>query len=60
MLLPWMWYDDMYDSNMLGFMLYHARWMLGWYDMYTRWMLGDAMIDGWLGLFGMIDVTLYA
>ena len=55
-----MWYDDMYDSNMLGFMLYHARWMLGWYDMYTRWMLGDAMIDGWLGLFGMIDATLYA
>ena len=21
-------------------MLYHARWMLGWFDMYARWMLG--------------------
>ena len=33
-----------YDSSMLGFMLYHARWMLGWYDMNARWMLGF----GWL------------
>ena len=31
--------------NMLGFMLFHARWILGWYDMYARWMLGDAMTD---------------
>ena len=30
---------------MLGSMLCHARWMLGWFDMYARWMLGDAMID---------------
>ena len=36
---------DMYDSNMIGFMLYHARWMLGWYDMYARCMLGDVMLD---------------
>ena len=44
MFLPWIWYDDMvldecymddmYDSNMLGFMRCHARWVLG-----------DAMID---------------
>ena len=26
-------------------MLYHARWMLGWFDMYARWMLGDVMLD---------------
>ena len=45
MLLPWMRYDDMYDSNMLGFMLCHARWMQGWFDMCAKWMLGDAMID---------------
>ena len=51
---------DMYDSNMLGFMLYHARWMLDWYDMYARCMLGYAMIDECLGLFGMIDAMLYA
>ena len=53
--MPWIWYDDMvldeclvddmYDSNMIGFMLYHARWMLGWYDMYARCMLGDVMLD---------------
>ena len=44
--------DDMYDSNMLGFMLRHAKWMLGWYDMYARCMLGYAMIDEWLVFFG--------
>ena len=51
--------DDMYDSNMLGFMLRHAKWMLGWYDMYARCMLGYAMIDEWLGFFGIIDAMLY-
>ena len=45
MFLPWKRYDDMMNSNMLGFMFYHARWMLGWFDMYARWMLGDAMLD---------------
>ena len=50
----------MYDSNMLGFMLRHAKWMLGWCDMYARCMLGFAMIDEWLGLFGIIDAMLYA
>ena len=43
MLLPWMWWHD--DSSMVGFMLCHARWMLGWCDIYARWMLGDAMLD---------------
>ena len=41
-------------------MLCHARWMLGWFDMYARCMLGYAMIDVWLGLFGMIDAMLCA
>ena len=48
----------MYDSNMLGFMLCYARWMLGWFDMYDRFMLGYAMINEWLGLLGMIDTML--
>ena len=41
-------------------MLCHARWMLGWFDMYARCMLWYAMIDVWLGLFGMIDAMLCA
>ena len=62
MLLPWMWWHD--TRCMLGFMLCHARWMLGWFDMYARCMSGYAMldecwliamIDVWLG---MIDATL--
>ena len=51
MLLPWIWYDDMYNSNMLGFMLCHARWMLGLCDINARYMSGYAMINVWLGLF---------
>ena len=43
--------NHMYDGNMLGFMLCHAKWMLGWCDMYAKCMLGYAMIDIWLGLF---------
>ena len=46
MLLPWMRYDDM-NASALGFMSYHARCMLGWFDMYARWMIGDAMPDVW-------------
>ena len=44
--LPWMRYDDM-NASALGFMSYHARCMLGWFDMYARWMIGDAMPDVW-------------
>ena len=62
--LDGIWWHD--DSNMLGFMLCHARWMQGWCDMYAmiRCMLGFvmwwyAMIRWMLGcLICMIDVWL--
>ena len=39
MLLPWVWWHD--TICMLGFMLYHVRWMLGLVDMYARCMMWD-------------------
>ena len=39
---------------MLGFMLYHARWILDLYDMYARRMLEYIMISEWLGLLGWL------
>ena len=43
--------DDIYDDNMLGFMLrydYHDRCMLGLLDEHDKCMLGFVYMCGWV------------